>query len=50
MKPCPTVVLDVILDLTPLHIVVDGMAHAAMFILTKEESERGNGQEIQTKK
>ncbi|GJQ78554.1 hypothetical protein Trydic_g11665 [Trypoxylus dichotomus] len=39
MRTCPAAVLEVILDLTPLHIVVEGVAHAAMYRLTRAGTE-----------
>ncbi|GJQ81929.1 hypothetical protein Trydic_g20396 [Trypoxylus dichotomus] len=39
MRTCPTAALEVILDLTPLHIVVEAMAYAAMHKLTRAGAE-----------
>ncbi|GJQ74761.1 hypothetical protein Trydic_g21607 [Trypoxylus dichotomus] len=35
MRTCPTAVLEVILDITPLHIVMVAVAHVAMYKLTR---------------
>ncbi|GJQ77825.1 hypothetical protein Trydic_g16082 [Trypoxylus dichotomus] len=42
MRTCPAEALEIILDLIPLHIVVEGVAHAAMYRLTRVGTE-GNG-------
>ncbi|GJQ79987.1 hypothetical protein Trydic_g9462 [Trypoxylus dichotomus] len=34
IQTCPAVALEVILDLTPLHVVVEGLGHAEMYRLT----------------
>ncbi|GJQ75073.1 hypothetical protein Trydic_g9686 [Trypoxylus dichotomus] len=39
MKRCPTAALEIILHLTPLHIVVKGVVHAAMYRLTSAGTE-----------
>ncbi|GJQ80820.1 hypothetical protein Trydic_g9407 [Trypoxylus dichotomus] len=39
MRTCQTAALEVVLDLTPLHIVVEGVAYAEIYRLTRAGTE-----------